>query len=72
MSKSDVDQIAALLERLDRLGRDAKELRQKINELAGQRQVWPDRRLDSRQIPDLAAAHDLQTVRARNRQNKSR
>jgi hypothetical protein len=71
MSRHDIDQIAALLERLDRLGQDAQELRQEINQLAAQRQDWPDRRLDSRQLPDLASAHDLQTPRARKRQNTS-
>ena len=69
MSKNDLDQIAALLERLDRLCQDAKELRQKINKLAAQPRVWPDARFDSRQLSDLAAAHDFQTSAARNRQN---
>jgi hypothetical protein len=69
MSRRDIEQIGALLEKLDRLCQDAKEIRQKINEIATRPQVWPERRHDSRGIPEPAHAHDFEPRPRSNRTN---
>jgi hypothetical protein len=59
MSRKDIEQIGTLLEKLDRLCQDAKEIRQKITEIATKPRVWPERRHDSRGVAEPAEAYDL-------------
>ncbi len=69
MSRKDIEQIGALLEKLDRLCQDAREIRQKITEITAKPKVWPERRHDSRAVPDAAHAYDLKTRTRHDRTN---
>ena len=69
MSRKDIEQIGALLEKLDRLCQDAKEIRQKITEIAAKPKVWPERRHDSRAVPDAAQAYDRDPRTSQNSTN---
>jgi hypothetical protein len=69
MSRKDIEQIGTLLERLDRLCQDAREIRQQITEIATKPKVWPERRHDSRGVPEGAQAYDLKTQASRNNTN---
>jgi hypothetical protein len=69
MSRKDIEQIGTLLEKLDRLCQDAREIRQKITEIATKPKVWPERRHDSRGVPDAAHAYDLKAQTPENSTN---
>ena len=69
MSRKDIEQIATLLDKLDRLCQDAKEIRQKITEIATKPKVWPERRHDSRGGVDPVSAYDIRTQTRQNSTN---
>ena len=50
MSDPDVNQINELVAQLDRISREAQELREKIARLTEQRRAWPERRQVSMQF----------------------
>ena len=61
MSKPDFTHINELITRLDRISREAQELREKIALLTEQRRAWPERRQVSMQFSERAVVHDSTT-----------
>ena len=61
MSKPDFNHINQLITRLDRISREAQELREKIALLTEQRRAWPERRQVSMQCSERAVVHDSTT-----------